>query len=100
MKWLLSTGKQNLGMSLTFNKSFSTHGFNRTGLLIVSYLTERLDMSVSEALKLFSLKRNGGIYKDYIVEAIFEKYKKDDEECPTVTIPSWVDKKKLERQKD
>ena len=57
-------------------------------------------MSVSEALKLFSLKRNGGIYKDYIVEAIFEKYKKDDEECPTVTIPSWVDKKKLERQKD
>jgi len=77
-----------------------THGFNRTGLLIVSYLTERLAMPVSEALKLFSSKRNGGIYKDFIVEAIFEKYKKDDEECPAVTIPSWVNKKKLERKND
>ena len=57
-------------------------------------------MPVSEALKLFSLKRNGGIYKDYIVEAIFEKYKKDNEECPTVVVPDWVDKKKLERKKD
>lgn len=77
-----------------------THGFNRTGLLIVSYLTERLDMPVSEALKLFSSKRNGGIYKDFIVEAIFEKYKKGDEECPTVTVPSWVDKNRLESKKD
>lgn len=46
-----------------------THGFNRTGFLIVSYMVERMDCAVEGALDAFAHARPPGIYKqDYIVE--------------------------------
>lgn len=46
-----------------------THGFNRTGFLIVSYMVERMDCSVEAAILAFADSRPPGIYKqDYINE--------------------------------
>lgn len=46
-----------------------THGFNRTGFLIVSYMVERMDCAVEGALDAFTHARPPGIYKqDYILE--------------------------------
>jgi mRNA-capping enzyme len=46
-----------------------THGFNRTGHLIVSYLVQRLDWSVEAVVREFAQVRPPGIYKkDYLVE--------------------------------
>lgn len=46
-----------------------THGFNRTGFLIVSYMVERMDCSVEAAILAFADARPPGIYKqDYIIE--------------------------------
>ena len=40
-----------------------THGFNRTGFLIVSYLVEKLDWDVGAAILQFANARPPGIYK-------------------------------------
>ncbi|XP_071450546.1 mRNA-capping enzyme [Hetaerina americana] len=46
-----------------------THGFNRTGFLIVSYLVENMDWSVEAAINEFARIRPPGIYKaDYLNE--------------------------------
>jgi mRNA-capping enzyme len=46
-----------------------THGFNRSGFLICSYLVEKLDFSIDMAISMFALSRPNGIYKqDYINE--------------------------------
>ncbi|XP_058795670.1 mRNA-capping enzyme isoform X3 [Phymastichus coffea] len=46
-----------------------THGFNRTGFLIVSYLVETDEGSLDACLALFAQARPPGIYKgDYILE--------------------------------
>lgn len=46
-----------------------THGFNRTGFLIVAYMVERMDCSVEAAVREFAFDRPPGIYKqDYINE--------------------------------
>lgn len=34
-----------------------THGFNRTGFLIVSYLVEKMDCSIEIALEMFAKAR-------------------------------------------
>lgn len=48
-----------------------THGFNRTGFLIVAYMVERMDCSVEAAIKEFGFDREPGIYKqDYINELL------------------------------
>lgn len=66
-----------------------THGFNRTGFLIVSYLVEELGMSVDAALAEFATARPPGIYKlDYIQE-LYKKYD-DFQDCPPAPPrPSW-----------
>jgi protein-tyrosine phosphatase len=40
-----------------------THGFNRTGFMIVSYLVEELDVVVEDAITFFARARPPGIYK-------------------------------------
>jgi hypothetical protein len=40
-----------------------THGYNRTGFMIVSYMVERLDFAVDAALANFFEAREPGIYK-------------------------------------
>ncbi|GLG96084.1 Probable tyrosine-protein phosphatase F54C8.4 [Gryllus bimaculatus] len=51
-----------------------THGFNRTGFLIISYLVEKMDCSVEAAVTQFSSVRPPGIYKKDYLEELFKKY--------------------------
>lgn len=58
-----------------------THGFNRTGFLICSYLIEKHDYAVDAAINVFASFRPPGIYKqDYIDELLVRYRNLDDEE--------------------
>ncbi|XP_050441542.1 mRNA-capping enzyme-like [Adelges cooleyi] len=65
-----------------------THGFNRTGFMIATYLIEVLDFDVTSALAQFAAARPPGIYKqDYIVE-LFQRYS-DEEPILAPELPDW-----------
>ncbi|ALC49284.1 mRNA-cap [Drosophila busckii] len=66
-----------------------THGFNRTGFLIISYLVERLDCSVGAALAVFAKARPPGIYKQDYINELFRRYE-DEEDAPHAPEqPNW-----------
>jgi mRNA-capping enzyme len=48
---------------LTHTGVHCTHGFNRTGFVICSYLVEDCDMSIELAISVFAAARPPGIYK-------------------------------------
>lgn len=56
-----------------------THGFNRTGFLICSYLVEELDYSVDMAISMFARARPPGIYKQEYLDKLYNTYIKDKE---------------------
>ncbi|XP_052757830.1 mRNA-capping enzyme [Galleria mellonella] len=66
-----------------------THGFNRTGFLLVSYMVEHLDCSVEGALYEFSKLRPPGIYKQDYLQELYRRY--DDVEFTPAAPerPSW-----------
>lgn len=66
-----------------------THGFNRTGFLIVSYLVERMDCSVEAALQTFSYARPPGIYKGDYIRELFRRYEDEDDALPPPDMPNW-----------
>ncbi|KAJ8669304.1 hypothetical protein QAD02_000563 [Eretmocerus hayati] len=51
-----------------------THGFNRTGYLIISYLLETEQCTLHSAIALFAEARPPGIYKGDYLENLFYKY--------------------------
>lgn len=51
-----------------------THGYNRTGYLIVSYLITRLKFHVDDAIKAFSNGRPPGIYRETYVQDLVHRY--------------------------
>jgi len=51
-----------------------THGFNRTGFLICSYLCQKLEMNIQEAIDLFAAARPTGIYKQDYLDALLKLY--------------------------
>lgn len=66
-----------------------THGFNRTGFLIVSYLVETDGSSVDAALAEFSAARPPGIYKADYIQELFRRYD-DVEDAPDPPArPAW-----------
>ncbi|KAH8266560.1 hypothetical protein KR018_001419, partial [Drosophila ironensis] len=66
-----------------------THGFNRTGFLIVSYMVERLDCSVEAALAVFAGARPPGIYKQDYINELYKRYE-DEEDAPQAPEqPNW-----------
>ncbi|KAJ8952496.1 hypothetical protein NQ318_003292 [Aromia moschata] len=66
-----------------------THGFNRTGFLIVSYLVEKMDCSLEIALDMFAKARPVGIYKgDYITE-LYSRYDDINDAPPPPNLPDW-----------
>lgn len=67
-----------------------THGFNRTGFLIVSFLVEDSDSSLDIALKQFENARYPGIYKSDYIEELYKRYY-TDEAPPDYIIPSLPD---------
>lgn len=50
-----------------------THGFNRTGFMIVSYLMQSMDCSIEIAIQLFSRCRPPGIYKQDYLEELYNR---------------------------
>ncbi|XP_014209995.1 mRNA-capping enzyme [Copidosoma floridanum] len=58
-----------------------THGFNRTGFLIVSYLVETDECSLDASLVKFSESRPPGIYKNDYIRELYLRYD-DIEDAP------------------
>jgi mRNA-capping enzyme len=68
-----------------------THGFNRSGYLICSFLTEVWDWDVRAALSHFAGKRSPGIYKQDYINQLCEQFgAPDDGAVPTApALPEW-----------
>lgn len=67
-----------------------THGFNRTGYLIVSYLLRMHSLTVCKALDAFSRARPPGIYKPYYIRQLFNYYHEGiPMNFPFPVIPEW-----------
>lgn len=66
-----------------------THGFNRTGFLIASFLVEKLDFSVEAALATFAKIRPPGIYKQDYINELYRRYDDEDDAPPAPELPEW-----------
>lgn len=66
-----------------------THGFNRTGFLIVAFMVEKMDCSVEAALMAFAQARPPGIYKGDYIKELFRRYEDEDEAVPPPERPDW-----------
>lgn len=67
-----------------------THGFNRSGFLISSYLIEQFDWSVDMAVNEFIKARPPGIYKEDYLKEIYKRYSGDPDEAPPAPeLPEW-----------
>lgn len=51
-----------------------THGANRTGFMIVSYLVKELALDVEDAIEIFRQFRPPGIYRQTIIDELKERY--------------------------
>ena len=51
-----------------------THGYNRTGYMICSYLCSKFNMSPREALQTFRKQRSPGIYKASYIDALHLRF--------------------------
>ena len=66
-----------------------THGFNRTGFLIISYLVENDGTSVDAGLVEFATARPPGIYKADYIQELYKRYD-DVEDAPDPPAkPAW-----------
>ncbi|XP_063975438.1 mRNA-capping enzyme [Diachasmimorpha longicaudata] len=66
-----------------------THGFNRTGFLIISYLVETEYSDVEGALSHFAIARSPGIYKGDYIRELFKRYADVDDAPPPPARPVW-----------
>ena len=66
-----------------------THGFNRTGFLIASYLIEELDWSPEAAWQEFRVKRAPGIYKQEYINDLFDRYGDASDAPSAPELPDW-----------
>ncbi|KAI1305291.1 mRNA-capping enzyme [Halotydeus destructor] len=65
-----------------------THGFNRTGFLICSYLIEEESWDIQLATQTFANARPPGIYKKDYLEELCKRFGEDDVP-PTPLLPDW-----------
>lgn len=65
-----------------------THGFNRTGFLICSYLVEELNWPLDKAIEIFISSRQPGIYKQEYLTELYKRYSFGEEPCKAPQL-SW-----------
>lgn len=56
-----------------------THGFNRTGFMIISYLTEKMDFSLEVAMEMFSKARCVSTIESIVIKRILNN-------CPVIIL--------------
>lgn len=66
-----------------------THGFNRTGFLVISYLVEADGSSVDAALAEFAIARPPGIYKADYIQELYKRYDEVEDTPPAPPRPVW-----------
>ncbi|KAK2176308.1 hypothetical protein NP493_672g01027 [Ridgeia piscesae] len=66
-----------------------THGFNRTGFLIISYLVLKQDWSVEAATDRFSRVRPPGVYKQDYLNELFKRYGDSSDAPDAPILPDW-----------
>ncbi|KAL5709234.1 mRNA guanylyltransferase [Ranunculus cassubicifolius] len=74
-----------------------THGFNRTGYMIVHFLVRSQSVSVTEALHIFAKARPPGIYKQDYIDELYTFYGERRPEsviCPHT--PEWKNSSELD----
>ncbi|XP_050063197.1 mRNA-capping enzyme-like [Aphis gossypii] len=68
-----------------------THGFNRTGFFVVSYLVEELHYDVASAIRHFAAARPPGIYRQNYIDELFIRYGQYSNEAPIMASkPHWI----------
>ncbi|KAL3670314.1 hypothetical protein V7S43_004625 [Phytophthora oleae] len=76
-----------------------THGLNRTGYLIVTYMVKRLEYSVSDALEAFNAARPPGLIKHMYVEDLYKRLGVG-EEVKLPDLPEWASAKYSKKEKE
>ncbi|EDO40094.1 predicted protein [Nematostella vectensis] len=66
-----------------------THGFNRTGFLIISYLVEKEDWSIEAAVECFTKCRPPGIYKQEYLNELSRRYGDSADPPSAPELPDW-----------
>ena len=66
-----------------------THGFNRTGYLIIAYLVEKMDFDLNLAIETFAKCRPMGIYKKDYLQMLYKVYDNSENAPLSVHIPEW-----------
>lgn len=68
-----------------------THGFNRTGFLIISYLVEQFSWELQAAIQCFAQARSPGIYKQDYLQELYRRYDEVENMIPAPPLPDWCD---------
>ncbi|KAG1713235.1 hypothetical protein DVH05_000955 [Phytophthora capsici] len=76
-----------------------THGLNRTGYLVVTYMVKRLEYSVTDALEAFKAARPPGLIKHMYVEDLYKRLGAG-EEVQLPELPEWASDKYSKKEKD
>ncbi|XP_050362183.1 mRNA-capping enzyme [Nymphalis io] len=66
-----------------------THGFNRTGFLIIAYLVLENNCGLLAAIQEFSRNRPPGIYKQDYLEELFRRYDEIEDVITAPPRPDW-----------
>jgi mRNA-capping enzyme len=66
-----------------------THGFNRSGFLIVAFLVLKLDWSVDAAVSVFAQMRPPGIYKQEYLNDLFARFGDRSDTPQAPALPDW-----------
>ncbi|KAJ8934938.1 hypothetical protein NQ314_013097 [Rhamnusium bicolor] len=68
-----------------------THGFNRTGFLIISFLIVQLGFDTAAALEVFAQSRPPGIYKQDYINELFRRYGNIKDVPVAPALPEWCE---------
>ncbi|ESO04324.1 hypothetical protein HELRODRAFT_156994 [Helobdella robusta] len=66
-----------------------THGYNRSGFLVASYLVEMDNLSLEMALNLFNDARPPGIYKQDYLDEICKRFGQNSSAQKAPQLPTW-----------